>query len=181
MIFETEYESTIKSINKSVLNSLKDKYNNITISNWLFYIENSFLDQYNDLVISVPNDIIRMTIKDGFADTIEKLYRDKIKFDKLIIFIDPIYEEKVEEFLTAKEVRNISAKTSVDEMVDKRLQDINESIKRAANNGENETCLFLTTQNKKDKEIYDRINKYLNNKGYTLRYSIELGVLQISW
>lgn len=186
MILETEYESNIKSINENVLNSLKGKYSNITISNCLLYIENSFLGEYNDLIIPVPNEITRSIIKDGFANTIENLYRDKMDFNKLIIFVDPItyenvYEKKVEDFLSAKEASNISSKTSVNEMVNKKLQNINESIENAANDGNTETCLFLTILNKKDKEIYDRIIKHLKNEGYILKYSNELGVLQISW
>jgi chromosomal replication initiation ATPase DnaA len=153
---------SILKLNNQISEVLKQEYNEVIYTAWLSFIETAELENEN-IVISVPNQYIKETLLERYAQDIEDLYRNSFNFNKLIIktlACDELKSSIDYPFFISLSDDDIS------EIVNSYVKDIYDFIEAASKNGDTKMTLEFLKDSTFIDELYFRIREFLLNKGF---------------
>lgn len=169
----------MEKINSEISVILRNDYNEVIYRAWLTFVENSELKDEN-LIVSVPNQYIKETFQDRFAESVEELYRDRLDFKKLII---KTYTEEVIKINSSLPLTVNSSLLDISDIVNSCIKDIYKVIEEAVKNGnKNVSCIFIKETSILE-ELYWRVKDFLLDRGFKteLLNSENNYTLNLSW
>ncbi|MFL0267328.1 DnaA N-terminal domain-containing protein [Candidatus Clostridium radicumherbarum] len=170
---------SISKLNNQISEVLKQEYNEVIYTAWLSFIETAELENEN-IVVSVPNQYIKETFLERYANDVEELYRNCFNFNKLIIktLADGEFKPSIGYPLYLS-----SSDADISEIVNSYVKDIYDFIEAASKNGDTKVTLEFLKDSAFIEELYFRIKEFLLNKGFKteLLTSGNNYTLSLSW
>lgn len=170
---------SISKLNNQICEVLKQEYNEVIYTAWLSFIETAELENEN-IVISVPNQYIKETFLERYAEDVEELYRNSFNFNKLII--RALAEDEFKSIIGYPLILS-SSDADISEIVNSYVKDIYDFIEAASKNGDTKVTMEFLKDSTFIEELYFRIREFLLNKGFKteLLTSDNNYTLSLSW
>lgn len=169
----------IQKINLEISEVLKNEYNEVIYTAWLKFIENTELKDGN-LIVSVPNHYIKETFEERYTASVEELYKNNIKFNRLLVKTP---EEEIVKLSSKYLPSSENSLCNISELVNTCIKDIYDLIEGAVKSGNKSvSCIFVKDPSILE-ELYWRVKEFLLGKGFKteLLSSQNNYTLSLSW